>query len=393
MNVAIIRKRYSRYGGAERYVNALASELIAQGHSVHIYAAQWDAPIAGEARPDKNFCIHRVPLLPGPSVVKLLSFAINVKRLLQSARHDVIHSFERTLFQDIYRAGDGCHREWLIQRQRYESRVKTLFVKINPLHHVFLAIEKRLMIPEHTLFIIANSMRGKQEIIKHYGFPDKRIEVIHNGVDRKRFSPSQRDKYRDKIRGVLNVKPDEKMLLFMGSGFERKGLMFTIQALAQSNNPSLKLAIGGKDNPTTYKRLCQKLGCSSKVIFLGPVKDPEKFYAAADVFILPTIYEPFSNACLEALSCGIPVVTTKANGVSDLIEHGRSGVCVADPSNIESLNDAIKSALLLRHKDISIWADTALSQLTLENNVKKTVEIYERAIAEKKAISIDIKND
>ena len=174
LKIGLIRQRYVASGGAERYLHGVIEELIALGHEVHLFANAWSET------PHVQF--HKVPILRGMSFTKILTFALGAQKVVKRAECDLVFSLERTLHQDVYRAGDGCHREWLLERGGR-------FARLNPLHLTILALEKRVFSPVRTGWIIANSKRGKDEIIKHYKFPAERIEVIYNGVDLKRFQP------------------------------------------------------------------------------------------------------------------------------------------------------------------------------------------------------------
>lgn len=377
MKLALIRKKYSPFGGAERYLDTLVEHLLGLGHEVHIFANQWESETGISQPKTGRLFFHKVPMIKGLSVLKLLSFAINARRLLKKERFDVIHSFERTLYQDIYRAGDGCHKEWLIQRAKYEAPWKTFLVRVNPLHWVFLWIEKQIFKQNNTKIVIANSERGKEEIIRHYNFPPERIRVILNAVDSTRFHPDNRKKYRKAVRARLGIAEDESAMLFLGSGFERKGLKFAIEALSMMHDPKIKLIVAGRDYSRRYKRQARMLGVIDNVLFCGPTKESEKLYAAADVFVLPTVYDPFSNACLEAMASGVPVVTSKINGVSELIEDGITGVCVEDPSDVEALKQAIEQLLQRGNSETIEWAKTKGRLMNMENHIRETIECYE----------------
>jgi UDP-glucose:(heptosyl)LPS alpha-1,3-glucosyltransferase len=119
------------------------------------------------------------------------------------------------------------------------------------------------------------------------------------------------------------------------------------------------------------------LGVIDNVLFCGPTKESEKLYAAADVFVLPTVYDPFSNACLEAMASGVPVVTSKINGVSELIEDGITGVCVEDPSDVEALKQAIEQLLQRGNSETIEWAKTKGRLMNMENHIRETIECYE----------------
>ncbi|MBW2637908.1 MAG: glycosyltransferase, partial [Deltaproteobacteria bacterium] len=177
MKVALVRQRYTDFGGAERYTSALAEHLIDSGHEVHVFAHEWKGK--KDSGKGGGIVFHRVPMLKGLSVLEVLSFAVNSRRMLKRERFDIIQSFERTLYQGIYRAGDGCHREWLIQRRKIDPWYKTITQAINPLHLGLLRIERELFREGNYRAIIAISKRGKEEIITHYGVPPEKITVIY----------------------------------------------------------------------------------------------------------------------------------------------------------------------------------------------------------------------
>jgi UDP-glucose:(heptosyl)LPS alpha-1,3-glucosyltransferase len=326
MKIGVIRQRYTAIGGAERYLDGLIRELIARGHEVHVFANSWQSGTAG-------FTFHRVPMLRGSSFLKALSFASSSRRVVARARCDRVFSMERTLKQDVYRAGDGCHREWLRQRARFNSPLRQLSIAINPFHATMLSLERRMFTTEATGRIIANSHRGKREIIDHYGYPGDRIHVIHNGVDCERFRPPAERPTSQRVT-----------LLFVGTGFERKGLPFAVQTL--SRLPAhVELKVVGKGDVARYQRMAASAGVADRVQFLGKDQDMPLLYQSADVLVHPAIYEPFANVCMEAMASGLPVVTSRINGVSEVIEQGRNGAIVEKPEDIEALAAAIRPFL------------------------------------------------
>src|SRR5205085_9095246 len=152
----------------------------------------------------------------------------------------------------------------------------------------------------------------KKEIIDLYRYPADKIDIVRNGVplDQFRFDLA----LREKSRNDLKLKPDEIALLFAGSGWERKGLRFAIEALELCRDRKLRLLVAGRGDARGYKP--KRFFTKEPVRFLGEVADMRQIYAAADIFILPRIYDPFSNAWLQALASVLPVITTRDNGFS-----------------------------------------------------------------------------
>ncbi|MCU0782803.1 MAG: glycosyltransferase family 4 protein [Verrucomicrobia bacterium] len=365
MRIGIIKQKFVKLsGGSERYTSGLVVALKKMGHELHVFTAQWDQ--SAEAQ---GVILHRVPVLGGFSFSRQWSFAVNCRRAIERAPCDVVFSLERSLRQDIARAGGGCHREWLLQRNRYVPFWKQIFFRLNPLHVVLLHLERQTFSPDNTRFIIANSHRGKEEIVRHYGFPAERVFVVHNGADCERFKPSPRHAR------------DEFVLLLVGSGFERKGVAFAIRALARLP-ARVRLRIAGNGRRGPYLRLAEELGVAARVQFLGTSARIEAAYAEADLLVHPAIYEPFSNACLEAMACGLPVVSSRINGASEVITPGQDGAVVDDPGDSATLAVAIEPFLNPRtYAAASRAARQTAESLPFSRNVEQTLEVIRKVKA------------
>ena len=366
MRLAFVKKRFSIHGGAERYLQTLIEYLKKAGHEIHVFANKW--------ADEEGIIFHKVNILPFSSFLSTLTFNMNTRSRVtghESRFYECVVSFERTTHQDIYRAGEGCHAEWLGIRSAIEPPYKNLSFKINPLHIALLNIEKELF--SKTRLIIANSKMVKDQIIKHYAVPEERIAIIYNGVDLKRFSPENKYKWREGVRNSLNISEGSKLLLFVGSGFERKGLKTLINAIPFVKDDNIKVLIIGKGDIEKYRALAERLGVPDKITFLGTQKEIERFYAASDLFVLPTLYDPFSNATLEAMASGIPVITTKNNGVAELIENGHAGFVMDDLFNSQELAEKINLSLehlelmgkKAREKAESFPIERAVAEFTL----------------------------
>ncbi len=331
MKLAFIKKKFSPHGGAERYLETLIERLKKEGHEIHLFANQWTE--------QRGIVFHKVDVLPFSSFLSVVTFNRNAGRAIErSSRFDRVISFERTTCQDIYRAGEGCHAEWLEIRSKVEPLYKRMSFRTNPLHLALRALEKRLF--SETGLIIANSKMVRDQIRRHYAVPEERMAVVYNGVDPGRFTPENRSA-RHVVRRGLGIPEDSLLLLLVGSGFERKGLGTLVNALSFLKDDDVRAVVIGKGDEGRYLILAEKCGIRDKIVFLGAREDVEKFYGAADVFVLPTLYDPFSNATLEAMASGIPVITTKNNGAAELIENGREGYVMEDLFDARELADGI----------------------------------------------------
>ncbi|OPY90337.1 MAG: Lipopolysaccharide core biosynthesis protein RfaG [Syntrophus sp. PtaU1.Bin208] len=320
--------------------------------------------------------------MKGPSFLQILSFALSVREMLQKGRYDIIHSFERTLYQDIYRAGDGCHREWLAQRRKIDPPGKDILHRINPLHRTLLWIEKQIFSEKGCRAVMTNSRRGKKEIIDLYGVPEEKISVIYTPVDSERFRCDRREEERKKLRRQFGLKRDTSLLLFVGSGFKRKGLTAVLKALPLLPFP-VHLLVVGKDRPSPYRRLAGNLGVEKAVTFTGPLSDVAPCYQGADLFVFPTIYEPFSNVCIEAMAAGLPVITSRINGASEVLLEGKNGYVIEDPLDPAEIAAKIRRGLDISGSAVADANRDILDRLTWENHVDQVLALYERVLNEK----------
>jgi UDP-glucose:(heptosyl)LPS alpha-1,3-glucosyltransferase len=326
LTIGFVRRGFSSSGGAEAYLKRLAAGVVESGHQVRLYASkEW---------PPDEWNWGPITRLPAGSAT---AFADEIERIAPHSECDVLMSLERIWRCDIYRAGDGVHRAWLERRTQIAGPLQKLTQLLNRKHSATLALEKSLFGEGGAGRVIANSRMVRDEIVRLYGFPKEKIDLVYNGVPLETLRRGGES--RAKIRETLGLKSDDIAVLFAGSGWERKGLRFAIEAIEKSGK-QMRLLVAGRGHEKEFR--------SARVRFLGVVQDMPALYGAADIFLLPTIYDPFSNACLEALAAGLPVITTRANGFAEIIEAGVHGTVLDDPRN----TDAIGEALLL-------WSDAA----------------------------------
>lgn len=374
MRIAILRKIYTFHGGAEGFSNDLLTELAHAGHEIHIYAIKWQG-----APSFKNIYFHKVSAITFSSFLRDLTFAVSSFFLLrkQQKHLDIIQSHDKTLYQDIYRAGDGCHIEWLRQRWKRTGISGKLSIIFNPYHWLILSLERMIFKGQRFNKVIAISELVKRNIIENYNLNEKFIKVIYNGVNLERFRPEMKGKYRREIRKMYSIDEDAFLVLFVGSGFERKGVYFLLKAVELVPEP-LTVLIVGKGNEEKFRGLIKR----QKIIFCGAQKEVYKYYASADVFLLPAIYEPFGNANLEALASGLPVITTKLSGASEIIKNGTHGFAVERPENTDEIAERLAYLMDKEvNRKMSIEARKLAESFSFEKHIKKMFELYNTVAA------------
>jgi UDP-glucose:(heptosyl)LPS alpha-1,3-glucosyltransferase len=376
MKIALIRQRVTALGGAETTLSYLVRGMIAAGHEVTVYGTEREPEARAALGPGVAYV--RVPVWGGKTL-RLISFALNTRRLLKEAGPQIGFSLERVPGPQVYRAGDGCHREFLSRRAPYLSPLARAAQWLTPFHRVMLVVEQRLFRDPGLHRVIANSRQVREEIIRLYGVDPARIRVIVNGLDRQRFHPLPANAAAT-LRRRLGAPGDGAVVLFAGSGFERKGLTYLLQAFGSLTDKTSQLWVVGKGHTPFYQRLAERLGVAHRVKFWGPVTETAPFYQAATVLALPTLYDPCSNVVLEALGCGTPAITTAANGAAEFITPGENGAVIPQPDDIAGLTAALTAFLDLgRDPLVHQAAAQAVAALSWETTVAQTLEVLAEA--------------
>jgi UDP-glucose:(heptosyl)LPS alpha-1,3-glucosyltransferase len=368
MKLAIVCRPFVFHGGLETATAGLIAELVRQGHEVHLFSTAGQQEIPGVR-------LHRLRVIAAPSVARVVSFALAARAAVSRESFDVIQSHERTLRQDVYRAGEGCHRAYLEVKARHLSPLKRAALGANPSHRALLALERKIFSARGTKRIVAISRLGKAEVHRLYGLADSRVSVVYNGVDQRRFHPANLERYRHEVRDALGIERTAWAVLFVGSGFERKGLGPLIEGFALTKDRGSRLVVLGKGDTAPYRALAGRLGVAERVSWLGPRPDAERLYAGADCVALPALYEPFGNVHLEALASGLPVLASSRAGGSEVVSHGKTGWIVDNPEDPGAIREGLEA---LRDAGAG-WRDAARAAavpFTYEAQVRSLLEVY-----------------
>jgi len=346
--LTLLRYNYSKFGGAERYLERIITYLSNNGWNLKVLSAK------------SGYINSELVNIPRylPSFLKPLFFS---KKACEIKKSDELYfSLERVSCCDIYRAGDGVHASWLLRKRAKYRFFRRLLSYCNLKDYIFLYLEKQTF--KNSKKIIANSELVKKEIEAIYNIDPKKIVVVHNGVDIKNSTQSQ-----EEAREALGVR-DELVFLYVGNGFFRKGVEEALEILSKAKDREFVfLVVGGDKKMEWYKNKAKNLGLERKVRFVGEQSDPSLYYMASDIFLFPTLYDPFSNATLEAMAYGNMLLTTKNNGVSELLEDTQ---IIDVDSDISYLFDNRELIEELKNKNIEL-----AKTLTIESNVLKTLEV------------------
>ncbi|APV49650.1 hypothetical protein BWI17_08145 [Betaproteobacteria bacterium GR16-43] len=368
--VALVRSRYNPYGGAERFVSNAIAALSGQGVSLTIVTRRWDA--------HDGTAVVLDPFYLG-SLWRDRGFARAVCRHVARKHYDLVQSHERIACCDVYRAGDGVHAEWLRQRARAQSGLQRLATAANPHHRYLLAAERALFTSPRLRAVICNSEMVRGEIAQRFGTDRAKLTLIRNSVDGERFHPGLRAEFRAGVRQQLKIPEAANVVAYVGSGFERKGVGVLLEALARVEPGTWALVVGADKRAARYAQRAQALGIAERVRFVGAASDVRPYYAAADSFALPSLYDPFPNAALEAMACGLPVVTSTKCGTSELVREGENGF-VRDALDVPGLADALAKLDPSTARRLGEAARETVATLTPEAMAREYIDLYARLL-------------
>jgi UDP-glucose:(heptosyl)LPS alpha-1,3-glucosyltransferase len=360
VRLLVVSRPFAFHGGVERATAGLLEALVAHGHDVHLLSPRGQPPVPGVT-------LRTLPLPPVPGPARVLVLPIAVRLAVRQRAWDAVQSHERTLGQDVYRAGEGCHRGYL-------DALGTPAYRRLMYHRLVLALERRVY--RTTPQIAAISRLGAAEIARLHEVPETRLTVVYNGVDLARFHPDHRARERAAARAEAGVPAGAWVVLFAGSGFARKGLDTALRGVALLADRTSRILVVGRGDPRPYRRLAERLGLGERVRWLGPRPDVERWYAAADALVLPTRYEPFGNVHLEALASGLPVVTTTAAGGAEVV--GPESGAVVPPGDARAVGRALEGLRATEPGRLAMAARAAAEPFTYARQVASFERIYRR---------------
>lgn len=380
MKIAMALENFSPYaGGVESYAVELAKTLVREGWEVHLFGHSWE----GEPRSAVFHPIRKLPRFVPPSL-RLMNFALRHKRMVKADDFDVLLGFGNTIVMNVYQSHGGVHflsniRKIHGMRNPLLRFVKLLGLFLTPKYHARAWIESAPFRSPQRPVLIAISDMVRDDIAGHFRIPQEEIQLIYNGIEPTRFSGS-RDADPQVLRRQLGF-DGEVLFLFMAYDLRKKGIHALVEATAFLRDSLGSgrfgvVVVGGLPYPS-LSRLVKKRNLSKTIAFVGPTREPEAYYRACDVFVLPTFYDACSLVVFEAMAAGKPVITTIFNGASGAISDGVDGLVLSDSRDISALSHAMER--FLDRKFLYAASEAArrkASLYTLENNHRKMMEIF-----------------
>ena len=383
MRVALVLEQFEPLrGGLEQWTVRFAAGLLDRGHEVHVVARSFDTRTR-----ELPVIAHRIEGV-GPR----LAFAEAAQAKLLAIAPDVIHDMGCGWFCDVFHPHGGSwaaiteqklllHPPWLRPMKR---RIDRLLRR----QREFQALASR-QYADHGQLLVALSRSAADDFEQLHRVPPERIRVVYNGVDPDRFSPEHRGTYRDAVRRELGVEGQTVLALIVAHNFRLKGVPTLLRAMRQlkARCRPVHLAVVGGKRLSGWRRAARRLGVENVVSFVGSKDATIPYYAAADLYVHPTFYDPCSLVVLEAAACGLPIITTRVNGVSELLDEGTSGLLLSNPSQAEELAQHVEILLdeSLREKMGHAARQMALKH-TLDRNVDEILAVYEEIVDARRGV-------
>lgn len=366
-------------GGAESYAVSLASTLVESGWETHLFGKNWDGEPSAAI-------FHRItiPKLL-PSWAKMILFALKHKQMVKSQAFDVILGFGNTLYMNVYQSHGGVHRfstarKLYTEKNKILRSIKRLLIFFSLKDKVRNWIESAPFRLHPKPKIIAISLMIKKDFISFYHIDEKEIKTIYNGIDTAKYNRDLKEHLRSSLRQQLGITDNDVAFLFISYDLKKKGIMPLIEATAKLkklNFTRFKVVVVGERPYSLLLKQVKRLRIEDTVIFTGPTKTPEDYYANCDVLVLPTFYDACSLVVIEAMACGLPAITTTYNGVAGIITNEKDGYIISHPPHSEELAEAMKA--LMEHerlKDMSIEASITGKNYSIKRNHHEMIRVF-----------------
>lgn len=348
MRVALVIEHFdAARGGAETSTFEMAGLLADAGEDVTVLTSgRPGVRTIGES--PRAFRVEALAAVGWSRARRTRAFLEAAERRVSGGAFDVVHAVTPLRVADVYQPRGGTYLETIrrsVERGPSAGRLlRRLARGMNFRQRLLLRVERELLARRPPPVVAAVSRYVREQTLEAApGFPPDRVRVVFNGVEIAPLSAREAAERRAAERGALRLGPDTPLAVLAAHNFRLKGVAELIRALAVSPK-EIVAAIAGRDRAAPYERLARRLGVADRVRFLSPRRNMAALFAVADVLVHPTWYDPCSRVVLEALCCGLPVLTTRFNGAAEAIEEGRTGLVIDRPDNIPALAAALEAA-------------------------------------------------
>lgn len=329
MRLALVRQDFVPDGAVERVTERALEALLERNVAVSLYTRSWPQTRLQLVEPVICNPFHLGPLW------RDWGFARATCRDIRRSQPSLVESHERMLCCDIYRAGEGVQAVWLEEQLKRASTRARISALLSPRNRYQLTVEKRLYASPWLRAVICNSKMVRDEILERFAIQEAKVHVVYNPVDSAYFNPGLRAE-RTRILERYRIGAAATVYLLIAPDFMRCDVGTAIAALAALPPPAHLLVVGDDPDVERYHHRARALAVADRVTFAGTVGDTRAYYGAADVFVLPSLYDPSPHTVLQAMACALPVVTSTKCGAAELLREHDAGL-IAESGNSASL--------------------------------------------------------
>jgi UDP-glucose:(heptosyl)LPS alpha-1,3-glucosyltransferase len=235
--------------------------------------------------------------------------------------------------------------------------------------------------------LVAISEMVRRHFTTYYNVPSEDVRLVRIAPDSTPFERRDRPRRRLECREEWGIRPEEVVALFAGMNYRLKGLVPLLHAVRRlPAGAPFRLLVTGSSETAAFERLARRLGLAERVRFLGFWPDVADCYFAADFLVHPTFYDPCSHVVLEAMACGLPVITTRYNGASELLHPPREGFVLDDPHDYDHLAWCLGQMLdPARRAACAQAARRTAAGWTFDHHYRQMLDVFEEAAARKRA--------
>jgi UDP-glucose:(heptosyl)LPS alpha-1,3-glucosyltransferase len=377
MRIGLVLEQFDpARGGREQWTWSFTQRLLELGHEVHVAARS----CAAKVRRLPIAC-HPVQCDPSP-----ITFAGAVRAVLEPLSLDIVHDMGMGWYCDVFHPHGGSMassaERKLLFLPAWLRGLKRMANRMLPRHRTFHALMQR-QYADHGQIVLALSRTSAADFQRFHGVAASRIRIVYNGVDTERFSPARCHPLRQAMRSRLGLADETLMALIVAHNFRLKGVATLLRAMVRLEKAGrdLRLVIVGGKHIDSWRAAVARLGLGPRVIFAGRVDDPLPHYAAADFYVHPTYYDPCSLVALEAAACGLPLITSRFNGASEMFCDGHDVLLIDDPADDRELAAAMRA--LFQDADrrrLGEAARATILQYSFHRNVDQILEIYQEIL-------------
>lgn len=392
MRLAVVSPFVDRRHGTERALTELLERLAGSyGCEIHLYSQgiedlSLQVSPSGSGAQSKAIVWHKVPLIPGPQVAQFTSWLFLNSLWRAWDRH--VH---RLRFDLVLSPGINCFDANVILIHALFHRLREVandprltvprpgfFRRVHRrLYYAFLTCLERRIYGNPKVALAAVSHRTAALLGNYFQRQD--VAVIPNAVDTAQFSPSARLALRSEARRRRDLLDADFVLLLIGNNWSVKGLEIVLRAISLLLALPLRVLIAGSDSVDVFQRLAKELGILDRCHFESPRQDVLDFYAAADLYVSPSLEDSFGLPVAEAMACGLPAISSPSAGVSELIRDGVDGFVLRDPRDPQELASLLEE--LFHHQEqrerIAQAAAQKASGWTWDRNAEAVFQLIE----------------